>query len=81
MRLFSADPASSHYTTRIHPALSRFTDEVRGTLARLSAYAMALALLAILGTALWGALTNATLTEPATAGAGARLSARRGNLP
>jgi hypothetical protein len=68
MRSFSADPASSHYTTRIHPALSRFTDEVRGTLARLSAYAMALALLAILGTALWGALTNATLTEPATAG-------------
>ena len=68
MRSFSADPASSHYTTRIHPALTRFTDEIRGTLARLSAYAMALALLAILGTALRGALTNATLTEPATAG-------------
>ena len=68
MRSFSADLASSHYTTRIHPALTRFTDEIRGTLARLSAYAMALALLAILGTALRGALTNATLTEPATTG-------------
>lgn len=68
MHSFRAGPASSQYTTRINPALARFADEVRGTLARLSAYAMALALLAILGTALWGALTNATLPEPATAG-------------
>ena len=68
MHSFSADPANSHYTTRIHPALTSFADEVRGTLARLSAYVMTLALLAILGIALWDALPDATVTEPSTTG-------------
>ena len=35
MHSFPADPANSHYTTRIHPALTSFADEVCGTLARL----------------------------------------------
>ena len=66
MHSFSADPANSHYTTRIHPALTGFADEVRGTLARLCAYVMTLALLAILGIALWDALPDAMVTEPST---------------
>src|SRR6266436_3257376 len=47
MHSFSADPANSHYTTRIHPALTSFSDEVCATLARLFAYVMTLALLAL----------------------------------
>jgi len=62
MRSFSADPANSHYTTRIHPALTSFADEVCATLARLFAYVGTLALLGIVGvhfcdlwSAAWGA--------------------------
>ena len=63
MQSFSAEPAKSHYkshyTTRIHPALTSFADEVCGTLARLVAYVVTLALLAIGGMALWEQLPDA----------------------
>ena len=68
MHSFSADPASSHSISRFHPALISFADEVRGTLARLSAYVMTLALLAILGIALCNALPGAMVTEPPAKG-------------
>ena len=64
MHSFPAGPANSHYTTRIHPALASFADEVCGTLARLCAYLMALALIAIGGIALWNQLPDVTATEP-----------------
>ena len=64
MHSFSADPANSHYTTRIHPALTSFADEVCGTLARLFAYVMTLALLAIGGMALWEQLPDAAAMDP-----------------
>ena len=66
MQSFSADPANSHYTTGFRPALSRFADEVCGTLARLIAYAMTLALFAIGGIALWEQLPDATAMDPST---------------
>ena len=47
MHCFSADPANSHYTTRIHPALTSFAGELCATLARLVAYVMTLALPAL----------------------------------
>jgi hypothetical protein len=53
MHSFPAGSANSPYTTRIHPALASFVDEVCGTLARLCAYLMTLALMAICGIALW----------------------------
>src|SRR3979490_416312 len=64
MRSFRADPANSHYPTRIHPALSSFFDECCGTLARLVAYVGALALLAIAGVHLWDQLPDAVVLEP-----------------
>lgn len=64
MRSFWADPANSHYTTRIHPALTSFVDEICGTLARLVAYVGALALLAILGIHFWQQLPDAATMEP-----------------
>jgi hypothetical protein len=64
MYSFSADPANSHYTTRIHPALTGLADEVCATLARLFAYVMTLALLAIGGMALWEQLPDAAAIEP-----------------
>ena len=64
MHSFSADPASFHYTMRIRPLLTSFVDEVCGTLARLCAYLMTLALMAILGIALFDALPDAMATEP-----------------
>ncbi|MGH6754287.1 MAG: hypothetical protein ACREDP_19195, partial [Bradyrhizobium sp.] len=63
MHPFSADPANSYYTTRIHPALTSFADEVCGTLARLIAYVMTLALFAIGGLALWEQLPDATAMD------------------
>ena len=63
MQSFSADPANSHYTTRIHPALTRLADEVCATLARLFAYVMTLALLAIGGMALWEQLPDAAAKD------------------
>jgi hypothetical protein len=69
MHSFSADPANFHYRTRIHPALTSFADEVCGTLARLFAYVMTLALLAIGAIALWEQLLDATTIEPSDKGA------------
>jgi hypothetical protein len=46
MHSFPAGPANSYYTLRIRPALASFVDEVCGTLARLCAYLMTLALMA-----------------------------------
>jgi hypothetical protein len=66
MQSISADPAKSQYTTGIHPALIRFADEVCGTLARLIAYAMTLALFGIGGMALWGQLPDAAAIDPST---------------
>jgi hypothetical protein len=59
MRLFWATGANPHYPSypaRIHPALTRFVDEVYGMLARLLAYVGTLALLAIVGIHLWDQL-------------------------
>src|SRR6266702_1617018 len=64
MHSFSAVRANFHYTTRIHPALTSFSDEVCGTLARLFAYVMTLALLALGFVALWEQLPDATAMEP-----------------
>jgi hypothetical protein len=68
MHSFEADPANSHYTTRIHPALTSFADEVCGTLARLVAYVVMLALLAIGGLYLCDQLPDATAMEPSAKG-------------
>jgi hypothetical protein len=68
MHSFEADPANFHYTTRIHPALTSFTDEVCGTLARLIAYVVMLALLAIGGIYFWEQLPDAVAMEPAVRG-------------
>jgi hypothetical protein len=64
MQSFSADPANFHCTMSIRPALVSFVDEVYGTLARICAYLMTLALLAIGGVALWDALPEAIATAP-----------------
>jgi hypothetical protein len=64
MHSFPANPATSDYTTRIHPMLSGFVDEVCGTVARLCAYVMTLALMAIGGIALWHQLPDATAMAP-----------------
>ena len=64
MHSFSADPANSHYTTRIHPALTSFSGELCGTLARLVAYVMTLALPVLGFIALWEQLPDATAMEP-----------------
>jgi hypothetical protein len=56
MHLFEAAAANSHYTARIHPALTRFADETCGTLARLIAYLCTLALIAMFGIFLWDQL-------------------------
>src|ERR1700730_10540212 len=53
MRSFSPAAANSHYTIRIHAALTSFADEVCATLARLFAYVGTLALLGILGVHFW----------------------------
>ena len=63
MHSFPAGSANSPYTTRIHPALASFVDEVCGTLARLCAYLMTLALMAICGIALWHHLPDVTAME------------------
>jgi hypothetical protein len=53
MLWFSPPPANSQYTTRIHPALTSFADEIRATLARLFAYVGTLALIGILTVHFW----------------------------
>jgi hypothetical protein len=69
MHSFPADAAKSNYTTTIHPMLTSFADEVCGTLARLCAYVMMLALMAIGGITLWDRLPDAVAMEPAAKGA------------
>ncbi|QDW41753.1 hypothetical protein FFI89_001960 [Bradyrhizobium sp. KBS0727] len=64
MHSFPAPRATSNYTTRIHPALTSFADEVCATLARLCAYVMMLALIAIGAFALWDQLPDAAAAEP-----------------
>ena len=66
MRSFPADPANFHHTTRIHPALTSFADEICGTLARLLAYVMTLTLLAIGGIYFWDQLPDAVAMEPSS---------------
>jgi hypothetical protein len=69
MHSFSSGLAHFHYTTGIHPALTSFADEVCGTLARLLAYLMTLALLTIVAIAAWEPLLDATIMEPSDKGA------------
>jgi len=64
MHSFSAPPANFHYTARIHPALTSIADEVCGTLARLFAYVMTLALLAVGAVTAWEHLLDAIAMEP-----------------
>ena len=63
MHSVPARTANSYYTLSIRPALASFVDEVCGTLARLCAYLMTLALIAICGIALWEHLPDVTATE------------------
>lgn len=65
MHSFPARTANFPYRARIHPALASFVDEVCGTLARLCAYLMALALMAICGIALWNHLPEIAIAESA----------------
>jgi hypothetical protein len=53
MPSFPARTASSPYGTKLRTALVGFADEACGTLARLIAYVMVLALIAMGGIALW----------------------------
>jgi hypothetical protein len=69
MYSFSAAAANSHFTTRIHttrihPMLTGIADEIRGTLARLIAYLMMLALIAIGAIAAWNQLPDAIAMAP-----------------
>lgn len=63
MHSFPARTASFQYRARIHPALANLLDEVCGTLARLCAYLMVLALMAICGIALWQHLPEVTVPD------------------
>ncbi len=56
MRPSWTDQASSPFSTKIHPALTSFTDEVCATVARLFAYVGTLALIAILAVHFWNQL-------------------------
>lgn len=69
MHSFSAAAANLHYMTRIHPALTSMADEVCGTLARLSAYVMTLALISIGVVAAWAQLLDAGTSDPSDKGA------------
>jgi hypothetical protein len=53
---------------RIHPALTSAADEVCGTLARVIAYVMALALIGILGLSFWDQLPRLEAAEPTRIG-------------
>jgi hypothetical protein len=64
MRSFWVTPATPHYPTRIHPALTSFADECFSTLARLLAYVGVLALLAIIGIHVWDELLAGLANEP-----------------
>jgi hypothetical protein len=64
MRSFWADPAGFSFSRRIHPALTSAAGELRATLARLIAYVLALALLAVLGLSAWDQLPHMEAPEP-----------------
>ena len=67
MHAFAAGSANSFFRLRIRPALASVVDEVCGTLARLCAYLLTLALIAIGGIALWQHLPDvpdAVATSP-----------------
>ena len=66
MHAVPAGSANSLFTSRIFPALASFANEVCGTLARLCAYLMALALIAICGIGLWDHLPEVTAAETPT---------------
>jgi hypothetical protein len=68
MQPFRPGPANFNHTTRIHPALTSFADEICGALARLIAYVMTLVLFAMAGIYLWDQLPDATAMEPAAKG-------------
>jgi len=53
---------------RIHPILSSAADEICGTLARVIAYVLALALLGILGLSFWDEVPRQEASEPVKAG-------------
>jgi hypothetical protein len=64
MRSFWADPAGFSFSQRMYPVLTNFADEVCATLARLMAYLMILALLAVLGLSGWDQLPRNEASEP-----------------
>jgi len=64
MRSFRADPAGFSFSRPIYPALTSFADEVCATLARLIAYLMILAVLAVLGLYGWDQLPRTEAAEP-----------------
>ena len=68
MRSLWVDQAAIPLSRRIHPILTSAADEVCGTLARVIAYVMALALLGILGLSLWDQIPRLAASEPAKAG-------------
>ena len=68
MRSLWADRAGISLSRRIHPILTGAADEVCGTLARMIAYVMALALLGILGLSIWDQVPRLEASEPAKAG-------------
>jgi hypothetical protein len=63
-----ADRAGISLSRRIHPILTSAADEVCGTLARVIAYVMALALLGILGLSFWDQVPRLEASGPAKAG-------------
>jgi hypothetical protein len=68
MRSLWVDQAAIPLSRRVHPILTRAADEVCGTLARVIAYVMALALLGILGLSFWDQVSRLEVSEPAKAG-------------
>ena len=65
MQRSQAVPAAHHHTGGIGPVLKGIADEICATLARLTAYLFALALLFILGVYLWDQLTEMQADAPA----------------
>jgi hypothetical protein len=65
MQSFPGTPARLHFASRIHPALTSFTDEACATFARLFAYMGTLALLGILTLHGWDQLQLIMADEPA----------------
>jgi hypothetical protein len=68
MRSLWADRAGISLSRRIHPVLISAADEVCGTLARVTAYVLVLALLGILGLALCDLVPRPQASAPAQAG-------------